>query len=84
MFDNMTGDEWKRLNTYLYDSADISMLPVRDIQVIRRDLLELSKKVQDWVDTHEDDNDVVDKATELDLNILYLLRDLDWMLEGLL
>ena len=81
MFDNMSGDEWTRLDSYLYSRWDLDVLPLADIQVIRRDLLELSFKVQEWVNDHEDDTSVTDKAADLDLNILYLLRDLDWRVE---
>ena len=84
MFDNLTKDEWARLDAYLYTNWKLKDIPIKDVQIVRRDLLELSFKVQEWVDTHADDNDVIDKASELDLNILYLLRDLDWKLEGII
>jgi len=84
LFENMTEYEWKRLMAYLYSPVDVSTLPKKDLQVIRRDLLELSLKVQEYVNAHEDDTNVIDKGAELDINVLYLLRDLDWLLEGLI
>jgi len=84
MFENMTKSEWARLDGYLYTNWKLEGLSIGDVQVIRRDLLELSFKVQEWVNAHEDDDYAVSKAGELDLNILYLLRDLDWKLEGII